>query len=68
MTLSHPVIYMGTPSHTVLMWPLPLGYPRQAIALRLHLSPGFGATNAEIFSNLRFLRKFEFFSPNCATK
>lgn len=31
-------------------------------------SPGFGATNAEIFSNLRFLKKFEFFSPNCATK
>ena len=29
---------------------------------------GLGATNAEIFSNLRFLRKFEFFSPNCATK
>ena len=30
--------------------------------------PGLGATNGEIFSNLRFLRKFEFFSPNCATK
>ena len=29
---------------------------------------GLGATNAEIFSNLRFLRRFEFFSPNCATK
>ena len=30
--------------------------------------PGLGVTNAEIFSNLRFLRRFEFFSPNCATK
>ena len=29
---------------------------------------GLGATNTEIFSNLRFLRRFEFFSPNCATK
>ena len=29
---------------------------------------GLGATNAEIFSNQRFLRNFEFFSPNCATK
>ena len=29
---------------------------------------GLGATNAEIFSNLSFLRRFEFFSPNCATK
>ena len=29
---------------------------------------GLGASNAEIFSTLRFLIKFEFVSPNCATK
>ena len=32
------------------------------------ISSGLWATNAEIFSNLRFLRKFQLFSPNCATK
>ena len=34
---------------------------------RLRLT-GLEATNAEIFSNLRFLRKFDFFSLKCATK
>ena len=31
-------------------------------------APGPRATNAEFYSNLRFLSKFEFFSGFCATK